>query len=568
MIYSCLVDADFLDTEQFLDPERAKLRQDRPTLADLKQPLFFRLRQFCADSEINQKRARILQECIQAAPKAPGLFTLTVPTGGGKTLSSLAFAVRHGLMHGMERVIYVIPFTSIIEQNAGIFRSILGDEAVLEHHSMFEPKATSEDKQDDSIQAKRHRMACENWDAPLIVTTNVQFFESFFANRSSRCRKLHNIANSVIILDEAQMLPERYLRPCLETIRELAANYGCTIVLCTATQPALTKSSAFPFGLPEARVTEIMEDPQALHAAFKRVQLKTVGPVSDTRIAEHILKRKQVLCIVNTRRHAHELFNGIRDLPGAFHLSARMCPAHRSEVLDRIRRSLKTDQPCRVVATQLVEAGVDLDFPAVFREMAGLDSIAQAAGRCNRNAEMKSGEVFVFQPEDGRIPRLFRRAAGAADSVLRRFEDPFEPKAINEYFTQAYWLAGDELDKKEIMTDLESGVVQGDFPFRQVAKRFHLIESEMIPVIVPWDRRAEKLLKSLEYAEFPGSFLRGLQPYTVQIYSHEFAQLKTSGGIKMIQDTYAALVSLAPFYRPDVGLNISGEIQSPEELIF
>jgi CRISPR-associated endonuclease/helicase Cas3 len=567
MLYSCLVDADFLDTEQFLDPDRATLRENRPVLADLEEPLFSRLRQFNPDSDINQKRANILQGCIKAASKAPGLFTLTVPTGGGKTLSSLAFAVRHGLIHNKDRIIYVIPFTSIIEQNAAIFRSILGDEAVLEHHSTYEHEGKDADEQNHSIQAKRHRMACENWDAPLIVTTNVQFFDSLFANRSSKCRKLHNVANSVIILDEAQMLPEWYLRPCLETIRELAANYGCTVVLCTATQPALTESSAFPYGLPASSVTEIMATPQELHVALKRVRLKTIGRISDSRLAEHISEQDRILCIVNTRQHAYDLFKLIRELPEAFHLSARMCPAHRSEVLNQIRESLKNDQPCRVVATQLVEAGVDLDFPVVFREMAGLDAIAQAAGRCNRNAKLERGEIWVFLPEDGRIPGLFRRAAGAADSVLRRFQDPFAPEAITDYFRQVYWIAGDELDKKQILAALECGAAAGDFPFRQVAEKFRLIESDMVPVIVPWDKKAEKFVKSLEYAEFPGSVLRRLQHYTVQIYPHEFAQLHTTGTIQMIQDRYPALISLVPFYRQDCGLNIAEEALSPEQLI-
>jgi CRISPR-associated endonuclease/helicase Cas3 len=567
VLYSCLVDGDFLDTEQFLDLERASLREDRPVLASLEELLFSRLREFTPDTDINRKRADILQCCVDAASKAPGLFTLTVPTGGGKTLSSLAFALCHSLTHHKNRIIYVIPFTSIIEQNAAVFRSILGDEAVLEHHSNYTPDKMDADETDDSIQAKRHRMACENWDAPIVVTTNVQFFDSLFANRSSKCRKLHNVANSVIILDEAQMFPEPYLRPCLEAIRELTRNYGCTIVLCTATQPALIKSPAFPFGLPEERVTEITADPKKLHLAFKRVHLKNVGRVSDERLAEDISSQERVLCIVNTRQRTRNLFQLIRGFPGAHHLSARMCPAHRSQVLSRIRRSLEKGEPCRVVATQLVEAGVDLDFPVVFREMAGLDAIAQAAGRCNRNGKLDTGEVSIFLPEDGRIPKLFRRAAGAAASVLGRFEDPFAPEAMTDYFRQVYWLAGDELDKKQILVDLEGGVRAGDFPFRQIAERFRLIESDMNPVIVPWNNKAERLIDLLEYAEFPGAVLRRLQPYTVQIYPHEFAQLQTDGAIDMIQDRYSALVSLVPFYERDSGLNLAPKAPEPEEFI-
>ena len=567
MLYSCLVDADFLDTEQFLDHERAMLRKRRPKLAHLEKPLFSRLHQFKPDSDINQKRAIILQACIDAAPKPPGLFTLTVPTGGGKTLSSLAFATRHGLTHNRDRIIYVIPFTSIIEQNAAVFRSILGDEAVLEHHSNYTLENMFTAEEDDSIETKRHRMACENWDSPLIVTTNVQFFDSLFANRPSKCRKLHNVANSVIILDEAQMLPEPYLRPCLEAIRELTANYGCTVVLCTATQPALIRSAVFPFGLAEDKVTQIIADPEGLHAAFKRVHLENMGRISDDQVAANIAGHNRLLCIVNTRQRAHDIFQLIRELPGAHHLSARMCPAHRSRVLTQIRRELEEDDPCRVVATQLVEAGVDLDFPVVFREMAGVDAIAQAAGRCNRNARLNTGKVSIFLPEDGRIPRLFRRAAGAANSVLRRFPDPFAPEAVTDYFRQVYWLASDELDKKQILADLESGAPAGDFPFRRTAETFRLIESDMIPVFVPWNDEAEKLISRLHYAEFPNPVLRHLQPFAVQIYPHEFARLQADGAINMIQDRYPVVVSLVPYYELNSGLNVDRWTVAPEEFI-
>ena len=567
ILYSCLVDGDFMDTERFLNPEKSLRRTGRPSLADLEKPLFSKLTSFKADSDINRKRAAILGQCIEAATKEPGLFTLNVPTGGGKTLSSLAFALRHAKIHNKDRIIYAIPFTSIIEQNAGVFRSILGEEAVLEHHSNFTSEKIEADDEDDSIQATRHRLACENWDAPVIVTTNVQLFDSLFANRSAKCRKVHNIVNSVVILDEAQMLPESYLLPCVETIRELTLNYGCTIILCTATQPALTKTASFPNGLVEGSVREIMVNPRALHDSFKRVRLNSAGRMSNEALSLRIAERNRVLCIVNTRQRAADLYQLIQSLPGAYHLSARMCPAHRSQVLAKIRGCLDKAQDCRVVSTQLVEAGVDLDFPVVYREMAGLDAIAQAAGRCNRNAKVKEGEVFVYLPEDGRIPKLFRRSAGAAESVLRRFEDPFGPDAIADYFSQVYWIAGEELDKKQVLVSLERGVRAGDLPFREIAKDFSLIESEMIPVIVPWDEKAERLIRKLRYAEFPGPVLRRLQPYTVQIYPQELARLQHSGAIEMIHERYPALVTLLPFYHRDRGLSAEEVDLPPEDFI-
>jgi CRISPR-associated endonuclease/helicase Cas3 len=567
MLYSCLVDADFLDTEKFLDSQKALHREGRQPLADLEKPLIEKLHSFKPDSAINKKRADILQACIDAASNAPGLFTLTVPTGGGKTLSSLAFALRHAKIHHKDHIIYVIPFTSIIEQNAAVFRSVLGEEAVLEHHSNYTPENIKTDDEDDSIQAKRHRLSCENWDSPVIVTTNVQFFDSLFANRSSKCRKLHNIVNSVIILDEAQMLPEPYLRPCLETIRELTINYGCTVVLCTATQPALTKSTSFPYGLPGDSITEIMQDPRQLHTAFKRVCLNMVGRISNGQLSKRIAEQNRALCIVNTRQRAVDIFQLIHSLSGAYHLSARMCPAHRSQVLTNIRAALDNDQDCRVISTQLVEAGVDLDFPIVYREMAGLDAIAQAAGRCNRNAKVKQGEVFVFLPEDGRVPKLFRRSAAAAESVLRRFEDPFTPDAIFDYFSQVYWIAGEELDKKQILASFESGVRAADLPFCEIAQQFRLIESEMVPVIIPWDETAEKQIEKLRYGEFPGVVLRRLQPYTVQIYPQELAQLQRLGAIQMIHERYPVLVSLVPFYKTESGVS-SEETDLPPEMFF
>lgn len=568
MLFSCLVDADFLDTEAFVEPSKAKHRENIIVLSKLRESLLDKLKTFKPDTDINKKRAAILDYCIQASAHNPGLFTLAVPTGGGKTLSSLAFALRHAEMHNKDRVIYVIPFTSIIEQNAAVFRSILGEGAVLEHHSNYTFEKSQPNEEIESVNDKRHRMACENWDAPLIVTTNVQFFDSLFANRTSKCRKLHNISNSVIILDEAQMLPVPYLLPCIETLKELTLNYNCSVVLCTATQPALAASADFPSGFPINSIKEIIPEPEKLHKDFERTRLHPLGAVSNDRMAEEIESHKSVLCIVNTRQRAADLYQLVNHMTGAFHLSARMCPAHRTQKLNQIRESLDGHKPCRVVSTQLVEAGVDLDFPTVYREMAGLDSIAQAAGRCNRNARRETGDVFVFLPEDGRIPKMFRRSAAAADSVIRRFDDPFAPEAIEHYFRQVYWLDRQALDKKQILRSIECGVHNFDLPFKQIAEKFHLIESDMVPVAIPWDEKAAELIRKLEFVEYPGGILRQLQPYNVQIYTNEFSKLKRMGAINMIQGRYATLVSLTPFYSPDFGLTAEPDDMQPEDLIF
>jgi len=322
----------------------------------------------------------------------PGIYTLTVPTGGGKTLSSMGFALNHAVKYGKHRVIYVIPYTSIIEQTADQFRAIFG-EAVIEHHSNL-------DSTDEAKENARSRLACENWDAPVIVTTTVQFFESLFASRTSRCRKLHNIVNSVVILDEAQLLPPDFLAPILEALKELQKNYGVTVVFCTATQPALGPHKTMDFDFKGIDgMKEIMDDPAMLHKALKRTEIRQVRnlePLTWDDVAGEITNNESVLCIVNRRDDARTLWELLPE--GSIHLSALMCGAHRVRKIKEIKERLRNGVPTRVVSTQLVETGVDVDFPVVYRAMAGLDSIAQAAGRCNREGLRAKGKVFVFTP--------------------------------------------------------------------------------------------------------------------------------------------------------------------------
>ncbi|MBU4128030.1 MAG: CRISPR-associated helicase Cas3', partial [Proteobacteria bacterium] len=546
MIYSCLVDADFLDTEVFMNKEKSSWRKGYPSLTELDNKLSSALNQLAKDApktSINKHRAAILKDCLDAAGSPQGLFSLTVPTGGGKTLSSLAFAMKHALKHGLERIIYVIPYTSIIEQNAAVFRDILGEDAVLEHHSNFEPK--EEDH--------RSRLAPENWDAPLIVTTNVQFFESLFRSRSSRCRKIHNIANSVVILDEAQMLPVPLLKPCLEVLRELSTAYKTSIVLCTATQPALSTTETFKDGLEGVR--EIVSDPSKLYAEFKRVQVEKLPMISDDELAKRLNKCKQVLCIVNTRKHARLIFERIHnEKEGCYHLSALMCPAHRTATLNKIRSALLDDIPCRVVSTQLIEAGVDIDFPVVFRSLAGIDSIAQAAGRCNREGKLhEGGQVFVFSPEDGLPPGHFRQTAQTAEGVMRHHEDLLSQEAVTEYFRTLYWIQGERLDEYRILDDLAEDAINGNFPFRVVDKKFKIIEDGAESIIIPWNEEAEKIISGLRYSEYPASFARKAQRYAVQVYPKVLGSLVCAGSVECMHDQYCVLTNM-DIYRDDLGL--------------
>jgi len=560
MIYSCLVDADFLDTEAFMDKGKSLWRKGYPTLTELDDKLSSALNQLAKDAfktPINIQRAAILKDCLDAAGSSQGLFSLTVPTGGGKTLSSLAFAMKHALKHGLERIIYVIPYTSIIEQNAAVFRDILGENAVLEHHSNFEP-----DEEDH-----RSRLASENWDAPLIVTTNVQFFESLYRSRSSRCRRIHNIANSVVILDEAQMLPAPLLKPCLEVLRELSSAYGTSMVLCTATQPALSTTETFKNGLEGVR--EIVSDPGKLYIELKRVRVEKLPVISDGELAKRLKKYRQVLCVVNTRGHARRIYERIRDgKEGCYHLSALMCPEHRTATLNKIRSALLDGSPCRVVSTQLIEAGVDIDFPVVFRSAAGIDSIAQAAGRCNREGKLlEGGRVFVFSSEDGLPPGHFRQTAQTAEGVMRHHDDFLSLEAVTEYFRTLYWMKGEKLDEYRILDDLGEDAINGNFPFRGVDKKFKIIEDGAEPIIIPWNEEAEKIISGLRYSEYLASFARKAQRFTVQVYPKVLGSLECAGSVERLHDQYCVLINM-DIYRDDLGLCPEGPtFHRPESLI-
>ena len=564
MLYSCLTDADYLDTEGFCSPARANQRGSWPaidTLANNLDRYMGGLLKNAKETRVNTSRLEILTHCRNAAQEKPGVFSLTVPTGGGKTLSSLSFALKHAKTHGLRRVIYVIPYTSIIEQNADVFRRALGDDAVLEHHCNYIHPNEAKDGADEHVkseEAVRFRLATENWEATLVVTTAVQFFESLFANRSSRCRKLHNIANSVVILDEAQMLPLPLLNPSVMALRELSSNYNTSLVLCTATQPALEASGALTCGFPTGEVREIIPEDRnrALFEAFTRCEVLNLGSLSDESLAEKLQAEDQVLCIVNTRNHARQVFDAMGAGGGNYHLSARMYPAHRRKVLDEIKVRLDEKLPCRVVSTSLIECGVDVDFPTVFRALAGLDSVAQAAGRCNREGRLPSGSVYVFKPETGMPKRApgFQRRAEVFQMVAEDHDDLFAPEAVSEFFTTLYRF--EELDATGIMgllNDANKGLsFPTSFPFREIDSRYRFIDSDMVSVIVEGDDEARRLVGQLEYAEEISGVLRKLQAYTVQVYKTELDKLFEGGVVPIRNQFYVAREGIG--YRKDVGL--------------
>ncbi|MDF1586921.1 CRISPR-associated helicase Cas3' [Marinimicrococcus flavescens] len=538
MLFSCLVDADILETERF---SREKDRERWPDLLALRPPFegFLAGKAIQApDTAVNRLRSSILAHVRGQAGLEPGLFSLTVPTGGGKTLLSLAFALDHAAAHGLRRVINVIPFTSVVEQTADVFRQALGPDAVLEHHSAFDSARLPESADEEELPTglERHRQAAENWDAPVVVTTAVQLFESLFAARPGRCRKLHNLARSVIVLDEAQTLPLHLLRPCVAALDELARNYGASIVLMTATQPALREPD-LPGGLEKVR--ELAPEGLDREPAFRRVTVEHGHDLDESDLAGRLRRERQVLCIVNTRRHAKELFEAIRGQEGARHLSTLMCAAHRRKILAEIRDRLRGGAPVRLVATSLVEAGVDISFPLVLRAEAGLDQIAQAAGRCNREGELDGlGRVLVFRSIKHEPPPEVAQRAAAGRAALRRFpDDPLGPDAIWHFFKELYLVKGPTaLDRERVLELLAEKVADLDFPFATLAERFRMIEDVMVPVLIPYNDEARSLLDRLEVAPFIGRIARALQPYTVQVPRQARGALLAAGAARSVRE--------------------------------
>lgn len=548
MLFSCLVDADYTDTGAFMDNSPYL-----PASSSSMEELWRRLETYVSGwfppkGALNMQRCVILEQCMSAgAQYGPGLFTLTVPTGGGKTVASLSFALAQAKARRMKRIVYVIPYTSIIEQTAQIFREILGDENVLEFHS-----GVQFDQQEDDASSPETApltRSVETWDVPVIVTTAVQFFESLYACQPSKCRKLHNLAQSVLIFDEAQMLPLPYLQPCVWAIAQLVQHYGASAVLCTATQPAL--DPIFQEFAPEIPIREICPMAEAHWESFRRVSFQQAGTLSWMDLAARLQQQEQVLCVVNTRRAAREVFHQLSG-PGNFHLSTLMYPAHRRRILDEIRRRLRDGLPCRVVSTSLIEAGVDVDFPAVYRELSGLDSILQAAGRCNREGKRPPEDsiVTIFQGEDP-PPRLFETSIGAGKIVLDHCQDVSSRAAIHTYFSTLLDLKGAEAqDAHHILPLMESEF----FPFRTVAERFHLIESPTTTVYLPLEEGAG-LVELLRSGQYSRTLYRRLGQYGVSVYPQHLAALEQAGALEHLEDGSVVLRDIG-LYTQTTGLTL------------
>jgi CRISPR-associated endonuclease/helicase Cas3 len=545
-LFSALIDADRLDTESFF--ENAERDIPPADLQSLSTRLDYYLDSKISESDptpVNLLRARVLKDCRDAAVLPKGLFTLTVPTGGGKTLSSLSFALRHAVKHNLRRVILVVPFTSIIDQTAKTYRDILGDDAIIEHHSNLDP-----DKE-----TLANQTACENWDAGIIVTTSVQFFESLYANKTSRCRKLHRIADSVVVFDEVQTFEPTLLEPIKEVLRNLAGHFGISAVFCTATQPTLDLGS-----------TEIITDParefEVVRNRYRIRMPESPEPTPWDQIAAELRNEHQALAIVDRRADAEELAKLVGE--SCIHLSARMCPAHRLATILRIKAILKArEKPCIVISTQLIEAGVDLDFPIVYRAFAGAGSMAQAAGRCNREGTRSDGgELRIFFPVKPPPRGILRIGAQRAETLWKEGKlDLTSPATFHEYYRRLY----NSLER-------DPGVLaaEKDLCFKQSAELFKMIEQPGVQIVAPYGDSEEKL-RQIDFSGITRKAMRRLQPFLVTLYPQEIETLRRAGAIIPIAkdcEVWRVLPNFKHAYDPIFGFQWQGPLAAePESLI-
>lgn len=571
MLFSCLVDADVLDTERFMQPDVAAQRGSYPSLDELRSrynAFIEQLERSVQPTPLNQLRRQIRLQCIKNAAQPPGFFSLVVPTGGGKTLASIGFALDHAVHHRLKRIIFAIPYTSIIEQTAAVLRygsdtpspgmELFGSDAIVEHHSNLDPEE----------ETLRSRLAAENWDAPIIVTTTVQLFESLFGCRPSQLRKLHNIARSVIILDEAQLLPAEHLRSLLSVLQGLVDYFGCTVLLMTATLPVLEGI----IGSPPAQlqgirgVRAIIENPSELAQKLDRVELVVDRARGDRLTWEELARElggyQQVLCIVNSRKDCRDLHQLMPE--GTFHLSSLQCGQERSWIIQQVKERLRRGEHVRLVSTQLIEAGVDIDFPVVYRAIAGLDSIAQAAGRCNREQRLQQkGKVVVFNPPTHVPAGVLRKAADATAELLRtRGELRLDPEFYTDYFT-AYYRRINTFDAANFQERLVNGAEEFSFAFRSFADAFHIVDDRVRESVVVWytdpatgfDSRT--LIEEIRCGRDTYKTWRMLQRYVVTLYRNEVEQLARSGYIERCGSLWVQAVE--QLYVPGIGIQFDGQ---------
>lgn len=558
MLFSCLVDADSLDTESFMNPEQAELRGSHATMEELLLKLENHLRNLRSQSQetkVNHIRNFVQEQCIKESQEETGFYSLTVPTGGGKTLASVLWALHHVVKNHLHRIIIAIPYTSIIVQTAATLKSIFGEDNVLEHHSNVNPEEIK-----DSNLRERMQLATENWDYPIVVTTNVQFFESLFNNKRSDCRKLHNIVKSVVIMDEVQTLPLAFYKPIVHTLDTLHRLFNVSILFTTASQPVLTGriEGTNPNASFDAltSVHEIIPTEIRLHEKLRRVELVFKnGTNTYDEIAKELATYQRVLCIVNTRKDAKDLYDRLPKDGICLHLSRMMCPAHIAATIRSIKEILKSDgdKPVRIIATQLIEAGVDIDFPVVYRQEAGLDSILQAAGRCNREGKQKISSTYIFSlGKEHALPTGLITQMNNARLGMGQQHDWFSPKAMTCYFHQLHSRI-DNFDKKQ----MQELLYKPECEFEEAAHQFHLIDDQTTPVFINWDDSI-KLYEQLVSQGPSYALMKKLAQYSVNIRKRDFEKLNSIGAIEEpFENIYA--ITNPIFYKADTGLTIDNQ---------
>ncbi len=541
MVFSALVDADFLDTEYHFNPSNSDIRFS----SKLDENLWYQFQDYHKKiskdktGKLNQSRQQIFHACLEGAKNKTGFFRLTVPTGGGKTLSSLGFALKHALQHGKQRIIYAIPFTSIIEQTARIFKSIFSGQVVLEHHTGIHSKESVEYNEKELW----NRLASENWDAPIIVTTTVQLFESLLARSTSKCRKLHNIQNSVIIIDEVQTLPMELLPTIMDVLKELVRSFQVTVLFCTATQPALDEF------LSESAIkpAELAPNPPALFRQLKRVRYHNYSQEKWKweKVVQEMTKAKRSMAVVNTKKDAFTLWKTFQD-DSVYHLSSAMCGAHRNDILDEIRHKLKNRETCYLVSTQVVEAGVDVDFDRVLRAIGPLDRIVQAGGRCNREGRLNYGEVIIFNPEKGSFPTgIYGTALHKAGQLLNNPDvnlDFNDPATFPAYFRSVRENITERTDIEDYRSQLK---------FKTIAEKFKMIDDDTVPVVVRYKSKdVQHLLDRLQYKPMlSGETIRELQPFMVNLHRWEIRKCSS-----LIREIFPGLYLWEGRYHNRLGL--------------
>ncbi len=556
MLFSALVDADRLDTEQFMTPdlsaERLRIKGNYASLCTLRERLRAKTESFSSapDTPVNRARAYFLESCrAHGAESDPGIYTLSLPTGAGKTISSMAWALEMAIRNHHDRIIYVIPYTSIITQTAMVFREIFGEENILEHHSEVVVEQQGEGDSGDE-QMSRLKFLTENWDAPIILTTNVQFFESLFASKPAKCRKVHSIANSVIVMDEVQALPEGFLSPILSAIDTLSEAFHCSILCCSATQPVYdedlnSSDDGSDYYTPLDTRGDLVPREAKYFVPFDRVDYHLEPQtVTSQELAERLAAEHSVLCVVNSRKDAGQVYRTLRDLPKVkadevIHLSRSMCSAHLRRAIEAIKERMREGKPTKVISTQLIEAGVDLDFPCVWRAHSGLGSIIQAGGRCNREGKMeRRGQVFVFSLADGSRPfGNIARGCSATKMLLHKLSnkiiDPTDPEVIAKYY-RLYFKDIPDFDTEGIEKDLTED--PEDINFESAAERFKLIDDEgTFPVIVPYMDEGKALVNKIRNHELlTRRDYHRMQEYSVSLRQGDYSTLLSHGNVEQI----------------------------------